>query len=139
MGPVIVGFIDTPEGRAAARTGAAEAGFRGVSLVLATHQGIRGTASASPEDEHQHEQLKAEVLQMRDEITTEGLQVETELLHTTYDAGTALAKFADERDASVLVIGIRQRSRVGKLIIGSSTQTALLKASCPVLTVKHDG
>ena len=45
----------------------------------------------------------------------------------------------DEGDISMLVIGLRRRSAVGKLIMGSVAQDLLMTVSCPVLCVKAPG
>ena len=43
---------------------------------------------------------------------------------------------AEEAGAVLLVIGARRRSPVGKLLLGSVTQTILLDADMPVMVVK---
>lgn len=52
------------------------------------------------------------------------------------DPAKALVEIAT--DAQLLVIGMRNRSPVGKLVLGSVVQDVLLAANCPVLTVKVD-
>lgn len=45
-------------------------------------------------------------------------------------------RVADHSDASLIVIGLRRRSPVGKLLMGSAAQQILLDADRPVLAVK---
>ena len=52
------------------------------------------------------------------------------------DPADDLIAVAEEVDADLIVIGLRRRSPVGKLIMGSNAQQILLDASCPVLAVK---
>ena len=53
-----------------------------------------------------------------------------------FDTAEALLDLAEEVDASLLVIGSRHRTRVGKLLLGSTVQRVLLEAQLPVLVVK---
>ena len=47
-----------------------------------------------------------------------------------------LIAVATELSAELIVIGLRRRTPVGKLILGSNAQRILLDAPCPVLAVK---
>jgi nucleotide-binding universal stress UspA family protein len=55
---------------------------------------------------------------------------------TVHDAGDQAIAVAQEREPELIVLGIRRRSRVGKLIMGSVAQKILLEVDCPVLVVK---
>ncbi len=52
------------------------------------------------------------------------------------EAGEDLVQLADEHKADEIIIGVRRRSKVGKLIFGSTAQYVVLNASCPVVTVR---
>jgi len=52
------------------------------------------------------------------------------------DIADTLLGLVDTLDADLLVIGARQRSPVGKALLGSVAQTVILHASVPVLVVK---
>jgi nucleotide-binding universal stress UspA family protein len=51
------------------------------------------------------------------------------------DAASMLIERAAEVEAGYLMIGIRNRSRVGKLLMGSTAQEILLNAPCPVVGI----
>jgi nucleotide-binding universal stress UspA family protein len=52
------------------------------------------------------------------------------------EAGEDLVQLADEHQADEIIIGVRRRSKVGKIIFGSTAQFVVLNAPCPVVTVK---
>jgi nucleotide-binding universal stress UspA family protein len=52
------------------------------------------------------------------------------------EPGEDLVEFAAEHQAAEIIIGIRRRSKVGKLLFGSTAQFVILNAPCPVVTVK---
>ncbi|MGH3353093.1 MAG: universal stress protein [Nocardioides sp.] len=52
------------------------------------------------------------------------------------DVGGAVLDAAEQLDARLIVVGLRRRTPVGKLLMGSVAQRILLAAACPVLSVK---
>jgi nucleotide-binding universal stress UspA family protein len=52
--------------------------------------------------------------------------------------GEAVVSLADEADADLAVVGGRRRSPTGKAVFGSTAQTVLLSAPCPVTFVRSD-
>jgi hypothetical protein len=53
-----------------------------------------------------------------------------------HDAANEVLEAAEAHGAELIVIGLRRRTPVGKLIMGSTSQRILLEADCPVLAVK---
>ncbi len=52
------------------------------------------------------------------------------------DVPDQLITAAEDADAEMIVIGVRHRTAVGKLLMGSVAQRVILEATCPVLSVK---
>jgi nucleotide-binding universal stress UspA family protein len=52
------------------------------------------------------------------------------------EAGEDLVRMAEENKAEEIIIGVRRRSKVGKLLFGSTAQYVILNATCPVVSVK---
>ena len=66
----------------------------------------------------------------------DGIACNTHLLIRGLSAGEDLVEFANENQIDHIVVGVKRRSKVGKLLMGSTAQYVILQAECPVITVK---
>jgi nucleotide-binding universal stress UspA family protein len=66
----------------------------------------------------------------------EGIQCETKLLVRGMTPGEDIIEYAKEKAIDEIIIGIKRRSKVGKLLFGSNAQYIIIKAPCPVVTIK---
>ena len=130
---ILVGYVPRAEGRAALRRGAEEARLRRTKLVVINSN--RGGRDLDAKESAQHEQELAEV---RAELDKEGIEHEVRQLVRGNEPADDLIAVAEEVGADFIVIGLRRRTPVGKLIMGSNAQRILLEAPCPVLAVKAE-
>jgi len=65
-----------------------------------------------------------------------GVSCKTHLLVRGLDAGDDIVNFANQKGVDEIIIGVKSRSKVGKLLFGSTAQAVILQAKCPVLSVK---
>jgi nucleotide-binding universal stress UspA family protein len=125
---VVVGYIPDQYGEAALTAGIEEAQRRGTGLVV-----VNAT--------------KGDALVDRRYVGAAGLAgleerlVELGMTHEVRqamgpDVAEEILRVATDTDAAVVVIGLRHRTPVGKMIMGSVAQQVLLDAPCPVLAVK---
>lgn len=131
MGTIVVGYVPKPEGKAALKRAAEEAKLRGMRLVVVnSHRGGREFDSDDAiESESQLQEVKSE-------LAGHGVEHDVRQLVRGMDPAEDLVNVASEVGAEMIVIGLRRRSPVGKLILGSNAQRVLLDAPCPVLAVK---
>ena len=127
---IVVGFVPTKEGRAALARAAEEARSRTSRLVVINSN--RG----SREDDETAREAEAELDRLSAELTRDGVEVEVRQLVRGNEPAEDLIAVANETDADLIVIGLRRRTPVGKLILGSNAQRILLDAPCAVLAVK---
>ena len=126
---VVVGYVPTPEGEAALTHAVQHARTLGTRLVVVNSS--RGDATVDPRYAHPEQ---VEALDQR--LRSEGL--DHVLVHGIrgHDAADELLAAAEQHRADLIVIGVRRRSPLGKLIMGSTAQRVVLEALCPVLAVK---
>jgi nucleotide-binding universal stress UspA family protein len=131
MGTVVVGYVPKPEGDAAVSRAIDEAKLRGAKIVVVnSHRGgqeFDGEASRRAEEDM--ERIKAR-------LDESGVAYDLRQLVRGFEPAEDLISIAEANDAELIVIGLRRRSPVGKLILGSNAQRILLDAKCPVLAVK---
>jgi nucleotide-binding universal stress UspA family protein len=122
---VVVSLTARPEGRAALIAAATESRRRDTEMivVVCTRDG-----SADTDPELADAAIAAQV----------GTQTSwsTHRIPNSEDPAEDIITLAEEVAADLIVMGLKQRSPVGKLILGSGAQRILLDSSCAVLAVK---
>ena len=77
-----------------------------------------------------------ELDRLRITFKEDGIPCETHAIVSSLTAGEDLVQFAQDNEIEEIVIGVRRRSKVGKLLFGSNAQYIILQATCPVVAVK---
>jgi nucleotide-binding universal stress UspA family protein len=130
--PIIVGYVPTPEGGAALDRAIEEAVLRRQRLVV-----VNSSRGESLVDKRFASDQDWQSVEHR--LTTSGVDHELTQLVESLDAADQILRLAKDLNAELIVIGLRRRTPVGKLILGSQAQSILLEAECPVLAVKSHG
>ena len=129
MTSVVVGYVPTQEGESALSHALEEARSRQARLLVVNTS--RGDALV---DERYVDEGQLGDLEER--LAGSGVPYEVIRAIRGRDAAEEILALADDRRADLVVIGLRRRSAVGKLLLGSTAQRVLLEAQCPVLSVK---
>ena len=82
------------------------------------------------------EQARTDLDQAAALLAENGIAAETHLLIRGLSSGEDVVRFAQEIGADEIMVGIWKKSKVGKILFGSTAQDVILKAGCPVLTTK---
>lgn len=126
---IVVGYAPTREGQAALEMGIEEAVLRDGTVVVVNAS--RGDAWVDEAF------VQGESLAHLQSLLAEA-PVRTELRQPVRgnDPAEDVVEVAEEVAAELIVVGMRRRTPVGKLLMGSTAQRILLTATVPVLAVK---
>jgi len=128
---IVVGFIKTQEGEAALQAAIDEAKLRDGELVV-----VHSMMGGDHENAEQVLDYRRELDEVEARLDEEGVAYSVHEYVRGLSPAEDLIKVADDEGARLIVIGLRKRSAVGKLLLGSNAQEILLGAHCPVLAVK---
>lgn len=101
-----------------------------VHLVTSISGGAEVPRETFTQTERDLDQLKQKY------FDAHGIACHTHALFRGLTPGEDLVRFAGEKGIDEIVMGVKRRSKVGKLLFGSTAQYVILNAPCPVLTVK---
>jgi len=118
--PIVVSYADNAEGRAALKRALTEVQLRPAELIF---------VHASP---------TAELADLQTQLERAGVPFQLRGGPDLDDPAEELISVAERSGAELIIIGLRRRSPVGKLLLGSKAQRVLLDSTCPVLAVKAE-
>lgn len=126
---ILVAYAPRPEGQAALDKGIEIAKRRNEHLLVvnASPGGAKEDASLADVEDFERVQKILEA---------SGLSAEFKQFVRGKSAVEEIEELVETLPVSLLIIGLRKRTAVGKLIMGSVAQELLLSVSCPVLSVK---
>ena len=128
---ILIGYDGTNSAKEALNLAKSHAKVFGASVEVVTSM-QKGTESERKVIERAERGLEyAKSLFEKD-----GIACNTHLLIRGLSAGEDLVEFANENQIDQIVVGVKRRSKVGKLLMGSTAQYVILQAECPVITVK---
>ena len=128
MTTIVVGWTPYEYGEAALARGVEEARLREGRVVV-----VNATRGDAIVDERYAD--NDQLARLSTELADTGVAVDVRRSMGA-DVGDQVLEVADEVSADLIVIGLRRRSPVGKLLMGSVAQRILLGAECAVTAVK---
>ncbi len=97
---------------------------------------VTSMATGTTEENEEIRAAKETLEEVKAVVENAGVACATHLLIRGNSAGEDIVEFAEVNGVDLIVVGVKRRSRVGKILMGSSAQFVIMKAGCPVLTVK---
>jgi len=127
----LVGYDGSNSAKAALKLACTHAKAFGAAIEVAASV-QSGSVTEAVEIQHAKEDLEFAEKMIQDQ----GISVHTQLFNGIKTPGEDIVACAEASGADTIFIGVKRRSKVGKLLFGSNAQYVIIKAPCPVVTVK---
>ena len=128
---IMVGFDGSNVSKAALKLAAERAQAFDAQILLV--QSMVGGPEVPKRD---FENADRELRYQKSQVKNKNIACESLLSVRGLEPGEDLARLAKEQQVGEIILGVKRRSKVGKLIFGSTAQYVILNAPCPVVTVK---
>ncbi len=128
---LLVAYNGTTESEAALELAKTHAKIFDAKLVV-----VSSSEGGKGEKIEDINKIKQDLERIQQDISKDGLECEVEQLARGLTPGEDIVLYAEENDIDQIYVGIRKKSRTSKLILGSTAQFIILKATCPVTSVK---
>ena len=127
---ILIGYKGVNIGQDLLKLGAEHAKAFNATVLVVTSM-LEGTEKDQKKILEEEKHLdQAQVL-----FKEQGIACEKHLLIRGMEPGEDIVAFANEKEVDEIIIGVKSRSNIGKLLFGSTAQTVILEADCPVVSV----
>lgn len=147
---ILVAYVPRPEGRAALEQGIemakrlnedllvvnTDVGVKSPPPGLFEHAMVNIKEDVNPDDDSVVPD--ADVARIERELAASGVTARFQRFARGKTTVEEIEALVASKNFSMVVIGLRKRSRVGKLFLGSIAQEILLSVQCPIMAVKAD-
>jgi nucleotide-binding universal stress UspA family protein len=128
---ILVGYDGSGTGTDAVKLARRYAGILAAKVDIVTSM-VKGTHG----EQERITEAERGLAYVKSLFDAEKVASDTHLLIRGLSPGEDLVRFAVENEVDLVIVGVKRRSKVGKLLMGSTAQFVILKAPCPVLTIK---
>lgn len=127
---ILLAYVPSATAEAAFDYAVSEAKAHDASLlVLASERAVSGRKAAEVADGRPIAERLAET----------GVPHELRVVPKRDDPADDILAAAEDDGVDLVVLGIRKRTPIGKMLIGSTSQRVIMEAPCPVVCVKPEG
>lgn len=123
---ILLAYVPSATSEAALDYTLSEAKTRGASvLVLASQTGAPAKASGV-----------TDTRPLTERLAESGVEFELRTVPKREDPADDILRTVEAGGIDLVVLGIRKRTPIGKIILGSTSQRVIMEAPCPVVCVK---